>query len=125
MAASLLGTIDVKTTIITGQRLEEFAYGKIDLDSNVKNGLANYLHGGSVIFDAERDLLDTAHKHKPMTMGKRPGPWQNPDPKIRAAQDALKEAMAVNKHDPMRKPMSSHQDAVSTAEAEAGLRLKL
>jgi hypothetical protein len=108
LAASLLGTLDVKTTIITGQRLEEFAYGKIDLDSNVKNGLANYLHGGNVIFDPARDLLDTAHRHKPMTLGVPPEPWQHPDEKIRAAQNSLRDAMAPTIRSPLRTaPMPS------------------
>jgi hypothetical protein len=93
IAASLMGTLDVKTTVVSGQALEDFANSKTDLSAAVKNGLANYLHGGSVIFDESRDLLDSAYRdRKVVAMGRGPDPWSNPDPKIRAAQEALKAA---------------------------------
>ncbi|MGM4958110.1 hypothetical protein [Bradyrhizobium sp. 604_D8_N2_3] len=120
LANSLIGTIDVKTTIITGQRLEQFAYGTINLDPIIKNGLANFLHGGNVIYDAARDLLDSAHRHQPQTLGVAPGPWCHPNPRIAAAADALRDAMATTIRSPLRTPTPSTLPSHAAAKPRPG-----
>jgi len=95
IANRLLDGIGTNAAVLSGQALEEFTMGKINLTPEVKNALAMHLHGGGVIFDPERDKLRSAYNHIPQKMGPPPDAWSYPDPTIRAAQEQLKAVMAA------------------------------
>ncbi|MDE5462230.1 hypothetical protein [Bradyrhizobium sp. CSS354] len=95
IANRLLDGIGTNAAVLSGQVLEEFTKGKINLPPEVKNALAMHLYGGGVIFDPERDKLRSAYNHVPQKMGPPPDAWSHPDPTIRAAQEQLKAVMAA------------------------------
>ncbi|MET4514313.1 hypothetical protein [Bradyrhizobium sp. I1.7.5] len=95
IANRLLDGLGSTSSIIGGQQLEDFAKARIDLSAEVKNALANFLHGGSVVYDAELDKLRSAYNHVPQKIGPPPASYVNPNPVIAKAQADLKAAMAA------------------------------
>ena len=96
IAKRLLGNLPADTTVnVTGQQLDDFANGKVDVSAEIKNGLANYLHAWHAVFYAKLDKLRSAYDDQPKSMGIPPQPYVNPDPKIAAAQAMYLAALAA------------------------------
>ena len=98
IAKRLLGNLSADTTVnVTGQQLDDFANGKVDVSAEIKNGLANYLHAWHAVFYAKLDKLSSpAYDDQPKSMGIPPQPYVNPDPKsLRRRPCTLPAALAA------------------------------